>query len=77
MEIKTIDKHFYKQLGMQLRKIRQEKELSLKDMRDKTGFSKTLIDFWELGQTRIKPDQYKILCDALGIESDFEVEVRL
>ncbi len=75
--IKTIDKHFYKKLGMQLRKARQDKELSLKDMREKTGFSKTLIDLWELGQSKIKPDQYKILCDVLDIDANFEVEIKL
>lgn len=75
--IRTIDSRFYKRLGMQLKDIRHDKGLSLRDMQKKIGFSRTLIDRWELGKAKIKPEQYKILCDALNVDSNFEIEIKL
>lgn len=75
--IKTIDRQFYKQLGTQLQSIRKTKGLSLRDMQKRIGYSRTLIDRWELGKAKMKPEQYKILCNVLDVDSDLEIEIKL
>lgn len=75
--IKTIDSYFYKELGIQLRNIRQKKRLTLNEISKKTGYSRPLIDRWELGITKIKPSQFERLCNVLSIPTMLKVDVQI
>lgn len=75
--IKTIDNVFYRELGNQLREIRRHKDMTLKELSEETGFSRSLIDHWELGLNKIKPKQLEILCKALEITNNLSVNVRV
>lgn len=73
--IKTVDEKFYDRLGLAIRTIRKSRKLTLYDMSKITGFSRALIDHWELGYSKIKPKQFGVLCEALGIKPTIKVEV--
>ena len=75
--IKTIDKLFYHNLGLKLRCIRQHRELTLRELSKKTGFSRTLIDHWELGISKIKDSQLEVLCKALDVTNNITVDVKI
>jgi len=75
--IKTIDSYFYKALGTQIRNIRQEKNITLTEVASKTGYSRPLIDRWELGLAKIKPCQFEILCDVLDVSKLIKVDVKI
>ena len=75
--IKTIDSYFYKELGLQLRNIKQEKRLTLNEISKKTGYSRPLIDRWELGITKIKPSQFERICNVLSIPTMLKVDVQI
>ncbi|MBE6139335.1 MAG: helix-turn-helix domain-containing protein [Firmicutes bacterium] len=75
--IKTIDSYFYKELGLQLRNIRQEQRLTLNEISKKTGYSRPLIDRWELGITKIKPSQFERICNVLSIPTMLKVDVQI
>ena len=75
--IKTIDSYFYRELGIQLRNLRQEKSLTLNEISKKTGYSRPLIDRWELGITKIKPSQFERLCNVLSIPTMLNVDVQI
>ena len=38
--VKTIDRKFYRELGKQLRKIREHREMTLKELSEETGLSR-------------------------------------
>lgn len=75
--IKTIDALFYKELGKKLRIIREKRNMTLKELSQLTGYSRPLIDHWELGLNKIKPKQLEKLCEALDVTNNLQVEVKL
>lgn len=75
--LKTIDNLFYKELGKQLRAIRQHREMTLMEVSQATGYSRTLIDHWELGFSKLKPKQFERLCEALQVSSNLKIEVKI
>lgn len=75
--IKTIDTLFYKELGKKLRIIREKRNMTLKELSQLTGYSRPLIDHWELGLNKIKPKQLEKLCEALDVANNLQVEVKL
>ncbi len=75
--IKTIDSKFYRELGKQLRKIRQHRDMTLLELSQETGYSRSLIDHWELGLNKIKPKQFEQLCKALQVSNNICVEVKI
>ncbi len=75
--IKTIDRLFYRELGTQLRNIRQHREMTLLELSQQTGYSRPLIDHWELGLNKIKPKQLERLCDALNVSSNLKIEIKV
>ena len=75
--IKTVDRHFYKQLGNQLRKIREFRHMTLEELSKKTGYSRSLIDHWELGFNKIKDNQLNKLCEALKVNNMLSVSVNI
>lgn len=75
--IKTIDNKFYRELGIQIRKIRERKSMTLKELSEETGYSRSLIDHWELGLNKIKPQQFERLCEALEVTNNLKIEVKI
>lgn len=75
--IKTIDTLFYKELGKKLRIIREKRNMTLKELSQLTGYSRSLIDHWELGLNKLKPKQLEKLCEALDVTNNLQVEVKL
>lgn len=75
--IKTIDSKFYRELGNEIRRIRQDRRLTLSQISKLTGYSRPLIDRWELGLTRIKDYQFENLCKALDVTNNVFVEVKV
>ena len=75
--IRTIDSNFYRELGNQIRAIRQHREMTLWELAKETGFSRSLIDHWELGLNKIKPKQFERLCEALQVSNNIHVEVKI
>ena len=75
--IRTVDSLFYKQLGEQLRKIRRNRCMTLEELSQETGFSRPLIDHWELGVNKIKPKELEKICKALDITNNLSVSVKI
>jgi len=62
---------------MQLRNTRQEQGLTLNEISKQTGYSRPLIDRWELGINKIRPSQFENLCNALSIPKILKVNVKI
>lgn len=75
--IRTIDNLYYREIGKQIRKVREHRNMTLKELSQATGYSRPLIDHWELGLSKIKPKQYENICKALNISTSIKVEVTL
>ena len=76
-QIKTVDKAFYHELGNTLRKIRERRNMTLREVAQKTGYSRPLIDHWELGYNKIKPKQLENLCRVYDVSNNLSVTVKL
>lgn len=76
-EIRTVDRLFYRQLGNEIRRIRNHRDITLKELSQETGYSKELIDHWELGKNKMKPNQLENLCKALNVTNNLKIEVKL
>lgn len=77
MEIKTIDKSFYKELGKKIGLARNEKGYSLKYVSKLVGITSTALDNIELGSSKIKPTLYKDICGVLDISPNFKIEIKI
>lgn len=75
--IKTIDSLFYKQVGEKIRKIREHRGITLKELAQETGYSRVLIDYWELGYSKIKPHQFDRICKALKVPNKITLEIKI
>ena len=73
--IKTIDSKFYRELGNRIRDVRSKRHMSLCELSKLTGFSKSMLDMWELGLCKIKPKQYSLICEALQISESMKIEI--
>lgn len=75
--IKTVDWLFYRELGKYLRKIREHRCMTLKEVSQLSGYSRPLIDHWELGLNKIKPKQLDRLCEIYKISNNLSVSIKL
>lgn len=75
--IKKIDRNFYRALGEQISKRRKQLDLTQKQLSKLTGYSRSLIDHWELGYSKISDIQLEKLCEALQISNNLEIKVRI
>lgn len=75
--IKTIDSLFYRELGKKLRHAREYRNITLKELSKKTGYSRALHDHWELGFNKIRPEQLERTCKALQIPNNLKVDIEL
>lgn len=75
--IKAIDNRYYREIGRQLKRIREERQMSLREVAKATGYSRTTIDCWELGMSRIKENQFEQLCKVYDITNNISVNVKI
>ena len=74
-EHKTVEYVFYKQLGTVLSNVRHKHGLSIQDVAKRLKTSKTTVDNWELGKTRISCEKFQKLCEMYGISTNLIVNV--
>lgn len=74
-EHKTVEYAFYKRLGAVLSNVRRNKGLSIQNVAKRLKTSKTTVDNWELGKTRISWDKFMKLCEIYGISTDLKINV--
>lgn len=72
-----VDSLFYKQLGEQLNTKRQMLGYSFRYLSKLTGISAMQLDDYMNGKNRIKKDTYKIICEALHLTSNINLNVDL
>lgn len=75
MELKKIDRTFYEKVGENLYRHRKKRGYSLRYLAELTGISSTTLDNYELGKARVTDDNWKIICEALQIDSKIDVSV--
>lgn len=76
VELKALDRLFYKALGRELASIRNRKGISLKELGEELSCSKQMIDNFELGKSRLSEEKFTKICNYLGIDPNIEVDVR-
>ena len=74
-EHKTVEYAFYRRLGAVLSNVRHNKGLSIQNVAKRLKTSKTTVDNWELGKTRISWDKFVKLCEIYGISTDLKINV--
>lgn len=74
-EHKTVEYAFYRRLGAVLSNVRRNKGLSIQNVAKRLKTSKTTVDNWELGKTRISWDKFMKLCEIYGISTDLKINV--
>lgn len=77
MELKTIDRVFYKKLGEILHNERRKLGYSLREVAELTGISRTTIDAYEMGFKRIDDIRWKKLCKALQLPENIHLKSAL
>ena len=75
--IKTIDEKYYRALGSELRKIRESRSMTLKQLSKLTGISRPQLDHYELGLNKIKKTNWARICEALQVSESLKVEVTI
>lgn len=77
MKRNTIDSKFYRKLGDMLNEERRKRGYSLRYVAELTGISRTTIDKYELGLSRIDNVRWKKLCEALQIPEQIHIKIAL
>jgi len=62
--------HLAKQMNGQLRRVREQRALSRKDLAGSSGVNESTIYRAECGQTRLRPSTIRKLARALNMEID-------
>ena len=70
-----IDSLFYKKLGWLLNEKRSQLGYSLRYLSKLTGISSMMLDDYFNGKYRIPKNKYKIICEALQIDSNIEINL--
>ena len=73
----TVDKVFYKKLGEILSTERRKQGYSLRYLAELTVISRTTIDRYELGVTRIDMNRWIKLCTALQLPVKIDLKMAL
>lgn len=72
-----IDNLFYRKLGDKLDLQRKKLGYSYRYLAMLTGISRSQLDNYLSGKTRIKKDTYQIICEALQISPNISIEITL
>lgn len=75
--VKTIDRKFYRELGNELRRIRTHREMTLKELHEATGISRSQLDHYELGMNKISEKNFEIICNALDVSTNLKIDVKI
>ncbi len=51
--------------------------MTLEELSEKTGYSRPLLDHWELGLNKIKPKQFENVCKALNVSTSMDIKVKI
>lgn len=73
----TIDRKFYRKLGNILHEARMKKGYSLRYVAELTGLTRTTVDNYELGLSRIDDARYKKVCEVLGISDVIHIKIAI
>nr|DAX05585.1 MAG TPA: Helix-turn-helix XRE-family like protein [Bacteriophage sp.] len=73
--LKKVDAKFWHELGLQLRKERKRQGLKIYEVAKKMGYSRSLVNHWELGYSKMNAKQYKAYCNVLNIMPKINVHV--
>ncbi len=76
-KIWAIDNELYRSLGKQVRQIRNEKRMPLRELSEKTGIPRSTLNTLELGIVRMKEPYWEKIAPVLGIKKDLEVSVKI
>lgn len=76
-KIKTIDEKYYRILGEEMRTIRVNRGLTLKQLSKLTGISRSQLDYYELGLSKISKTNWTRICEALNVSENLKVEVTI
>ena len=66
-KLSTIDRYFYQKLGNRMNNIRLRKGISLREMSEETGLSRTALDDFFLGRVRKKDKHFGLICECLNV----------
>lgn len=72
-----LDSLFYKKLGLLLNEKRNQLGYSLRYLSKLTGISRTMLDEYFSGKFRIPINKYNVICEALQLETDIEVNLKI
>ena len=75
LKVKTMDTLFYDELGLLIRNERKKQELTLNQLSKMTGISRVQLEYYELGYSRIKDENWKLLCKVLEINPKIKVNI--
>lgn len=75
--VKTIDRKFYRELGNSIRFIRSHRDMTLKELSQATGISRSQLDHYELGMNKISDKNFQKICDALDVSSNMKIDVKI
>lgn len=75
--LKKADAKFWHELGLQFRKERKRQGLKIHEIAEKTGYSRALVNHWELGYSKMTDKQFKAYCNVLKIEPKLNVHVMI
>ena len=69
-EVKEEERRFYFQLGVDISKLREERNYSQRKVADQLFISPNTVSLIEVGEARLKAFQLKKLCESLGSTPD-------
>lgn len=72
-----IDESFYKEIGKHIFYKRAEKGYSLRQLGKITGLSRTTLENYEMGKTRITKSNWESICNALGMNNEISTSITL
>ena len=76
-KMRTIDGAFYSKLGAVIHDARKQLGYSLRYLAELTGISRTTLDKYELGISRIDDIRWKKVCKALQLPENIHVKIAL
>ncbi len=68
-KLSTIDRYFYQKLGNRMNNIRLRKGITLREMSEETGLSRTALDDFFLGRVRKRDKNFELICECLNLSS--------
>lgn len=75
--VKTIDRKFYREVGNELRRIRTHRDMTLRELSQATGISRSQLDHYELGLNKLKDTTLQKICNALEVSSNMKIDVKI